>query len=59
MESGCMLNFWTRGTRYAKQLAENLGLESDDEEQILKLLREVPVKDLIDAQEAIKQVAIC
>lgn len=58
MESGSVLNAWSKGTRYAKQLAKNLGFETDDEEQILKFLQEVPVKDLIDAQETIIKTVI-
>lgn len=58
MQSGCTLNIWAKGTRYGKSLARNLSLESDDEAKILKFLREVPVKNLVDAQEALVQVVI-
>lgn len=57
MQSGCALNYWARGWKSAKQVAKNLGFESEDERQILKFLREVPVEKLVDGQEAISDVS--
>lgn len=56
MESGSALNYWSRGTRYAKKLAQLLDIESENEEEILKLLRELPARKIIEAQEKIKYV---
>lgn len=58
MESGSALNYWSRGTRYAKKLAELLDFESEDEEEILKLLRELPASKIIEAQEKITYVSV-
>lgn len=58
MQSGCALNYWAKGYKSAKQIAKNLGFESEDEKQILKFLQEAPVEKLIDAQEAIRDVSI-
>lgn len=56
MESGSVLNYWAKGRRYAKQLAKNLGFETEDEAQILNFLRQHSVEDLVAAQEKIRLV---
>lgn len=58
MQSGSVLNYWTKGRRYAKQLAKNLGLESEDEAKILDFLRGQSVEDLVAAQEKMRVVII-
>lgn len=57
LQSGCALNYWTRGrTDNGIPLAKLLGHDPKSEAEALEYLREADLKDLLTAQERLPDV---
>lgn len=55
MQSGCVLNAWAIGSSASKELQKYFNVKNDEE--LLALMRQLPVEKLIEAQDALHDVS--
>lgn len=58
MQSGSALNPWSITRTDVEGIAKILGLSSADEREVLKKLQEVPVSEVLNVQEKLKDVML-
>lgn len=57
MQSGCAFNQWAKGHYNKKKYIQVLSMQTNDEKDILKTLRELPIEKILEIQENIGDVS--
>lgn len=56
VQSGCVFNHWTKGYYNKQDYLNVMDLQSTEERDILKMLQELPIQNVLEIQEKLKDV---